>query len=135
MEAPDRASEAPLSLIVPTDPGFFHVVRSLCTAVASMLEIPMDTVEDQRLAVSEACNLLVARVPSAQSLMVEMWPSEDSLRVSISVDTGGLPSDLGAVPEFSWTIIRQLAPEAAESNARGRQAITMTWPTLITRPA
>lgn len=127
MDVSDRITGAPVSLHVPADPGFFHMVRSLVALAASMLEIPMDQIDDQRLVVSETCTLLLACVPDAQSLRVDMWPTADRLTIAVSVDMIG-PAQ--PAPEFSWVIIRQLAPDATESDADRRKVITMTWPTV-----
>jgi|GEM_PF-2105350 len=136
MLVPEGSSDAPLTLVVPADARFLHVLRTLTTGVASMLDIPYDTLDDQRIAVAEAANFLLGRAPGSTTLTLRVWPRDDELIVSLEADdTSPATGDPDATTDFSWNIIQHLANRAEQTELDGRPGITMKWTTLTHRPA
>jgi len=99
-----------------------------------MLDITYDTLDDQRIAITEAANLLLSRAPATTSLTLRIWRHRGTHRDPRSGRHARLP-DNDPANGFSWSIMEALADrvEHTESGERGR--ITMTWTTLSHHPA
>jgi Histidine kinase-like ATPase domain len=130
-------AEAEIALVVPADPRYLHILRTLTAGVASMLEIPYDTLDDQRIAVAEAANLLLGLAPAATSLTLQLQPRREELRISLEAEADPVssPSEADLRAGFSWTIIENLADAAELVEADGKHRITMRWTTLHDPPA
>ncbi|MEA2522480.1 MAG: serine/threonine-protein kinase RsbW [Actinomycetota bacterium] len=136
MVVPGEISDAPVALVIPADAQFLHVLRTLIAGVASMLDIPYDTLDDQRLAVAEAANFLLGRTPGSPTLTMRLWPRRDELIVSLEAEgIGPAAADHDATTGFSWNIIQHLADGVEQSELNGRHGITMRWTTLQHRTA
>ncbi len=136
MLVPDRSLDAPVVLVIPADAQFLHILRTLTACVASMLDIPYDTLEDQRLAVAEAANFLLGRAPASSTLTLRLWPRLDELVVSLEADDLGPPAeDRDAMTGFSWNIIQRLTDAVEQTELDGRHLVTMRWTTLQHRTA
>lgn len=134
MLAPAGSSNAPVTLVVPTDAQFLHVLRTMTAGVASMMNIPYDTLDDQRIAVAEAANFLLGRAPGSRTLTLKLWPLEDELIVSLEADgSSPAPANSDATTGFSWNIIQHLADGVEQTELDGRPGITMKWTTLTDR--
>jgi hypothetical protein len=101
-----------------------------------MLDIPYDTLDDQRIAVAEAANLLLARAPESATLTLRLWPRQDELIVSLEASdaavTNGNPDPTTG---FSWNILQHLADGVEQTELDGRPTVTMRWATLSHRRA
>ncbi len=53
-----------VDLRVPADPAYLAVVRSTTAGLAARLDLTLDEIEDMRIAVDEACTLVMSRQPS-----------------------------------------------------------------------
>ncbi|MEP7059422.1 MAG: hypothetical protein ABI828_01710 [Actinomycetota bacterium] len=136
MAVPGETTDAPIALVIPADAQFLHVLRTLTAGVASMLEIPYDTLDDQRLAVAEAANFLLGRAPASRTLTLRLWPRHDELVVSLEAEGAGPSTDThDATTGFSWNIIQHLADGVEQSESEGRHRIIMKWTTLHHRSA
>jgi anti-sigma regulatory factor (Ser/Thr protein kinase) len=136
MVVPREPSDAPVALVIPADAQFLHVLRTLTAGIASMLDIPYDTLDDQRLAVAEAANYLLGRAPASPTITLALWPHRDELIVALEAeDTGPASADHDATTGFSWNILQRLADGVEQSELDGRHRITMRWTTLQHRTA
>ena len=74
MDSLDRPAKADVSLRVPADGAYVSVLRTMTAGLAARLDFTVDDIEDLRIAVGEACALvlpeagpggdLVARLPA-----------------------------------------------------------------------
>lgn len=118
-----------ISLTVPASAAYVPVVRVVVTGAAAVDDMPMDIVEDLRLAVTESCNRLLSMSPSAQELTVELDSRNDGrLEVRVSIDS---PVDGSGREEgwqsLAWTILSVLADEAKEELDGSHPTITTRW--------
>jgi anti-sigma regulatory factor (Ser/Thr protein kinase) len=122
-------------LVVPADARFLHVLRTLTAGVAAMLDITYDTLDDQRIAITEAANFLLSRAPATSSLTLRIWPDVEKLVVTLEAD--GVLAIQGDDPAdgFSWSIMEALADRVEQTASGERGRITMTWTTLSHHPA
>lgn len=102
-----RATDA-VDLRVPADPAYLAVVRTATAGLAARLNLTLDEIEDLRIAVDEACSLLLAgRAHPGRTLNASFTVGQGTLSVVIAGPVEELPE--GA--SFSWSVLRALAGE------------------------
>jgi serine/threonine-protein kinase RsbW len=100
-----------VSVDVPATPGFVQVLRNIAAGVAARLDIPIDQIEEVRLAVTEAASLLLDEV-DATSLRMTIGRDEETLVVRLSADghADPWPSDR-ALSSWPWLVVKGLTDE------------------------
>jgi serine/threonine-protein kinase RsbW len=119
-QGPDRAS-----LVVPAHPQYLATVRLTAAALAARCGLTVDEIEDLRLAVDEACNLLLARSDGKRlrdsSLSVQFELAAGLINVEVSVP-GRRAIDRRAP---SWLVLDALADSVAVVEDRARSGIAL----------
>jgi serine/threonine-protein kinase RsbW len=98
-------------LRLPATGVYLSVLRSATAGLAARLDFTLEEIEDLRIAVDEACALLLPSAVAGADLDCEFALAADELRVSVTVET----SD-GAEPardSFAWTVLSALAGEVS----------------------
>jgi serine/threonine-protein kinase RsbW len=97
-----------VSVDVPATPDFVQVLRNIAAGVAARLDIPIDQIEEVRLAVTEAASLLLDEV-EATSLRMTIGRDETTLDVRLSADghADPWPSDR-ALASWPWLVVKGL---------------------------
>jgi serine/threonine-protein kinase RsbW len=109
-------------LTVPADGGYLGVLRTATAGLAARLHFALDEIEDLRIAVDEACAMLLpAAVPGAD-LEVEFELTADVMRVSVTVLT--LDGEPPARDTFAWTVLSALAGDV-DSRVDADQRVTI----------
>ncbi|CAN5892069.1 anti-sigma regulatory factor [soil metagenome] len=100
------ARRAEVVLTVPADGVFLAVVRTATAGLAARLDLTLDDIEDLRIAVDEACALLLqqARVDSAVTVAFTLTEGALNIQATATCDRPELPSRDG----FSWTVLAAL---------------------------
>ena len=120
-----------ITVSVPPEAGYVHVLRAVTASVAARLPIPFDGVEDLRLAVDEACAWLLARGRSASGMTLRLRPLDDRLEAEVSIDAADgpwPPADLQQ--SLPWKILSALVDTLSVDTDGGRPSIRMTKRTL-----
>src|SRR3954470_9622509 len=104
-----------LELRVPTTPTHLPAVRAMAGDLAMRMDYDLDSVEDLRLAVDEACATLVLVADGAFPLPVIFEPSRAGLHIDAWVPT----AESTDVPRdgFGWAVLQTLV-----DNVEGRPA-------------
>jgi serine/threonine-protein kinase RsbW len=112
-----------VSLRLPADGAYLAVLRTAAAGLASRLNFTLDDIEDLRIAVDEACAMLLPRAASGASLecAFELKPGELDIAVSLATTDGALPSR----DTFAWTVLTALAGEVDASADGTTVTITM----------
>lgn len=113
-----------VSLRLPADGAYLSVLRTAAAGLASRLDFTLDDIEDLRIAVDEACAMLLPRA-AADALLecsFELKPNVLDIAVSLPTIDGALPSK----DTFAWTVLTALAGEVDASADGGRVTITMS---------
>jgi serine/threonine-protein kinase RsbW len=99
------------------------VLRTATAGLAARLDFTLDEIEDLRIAVDEACAMLLAQALPGADLECEFRLDEDSIKVGVSVLTvdGHEPSR----DTFAWTVLSALAG-AVDSSAGVDNRVTIT---------
>jgi serine/threonine-protein kinase RsbW len=97
-----------VDLRVPADPAYLSVVRTATAGLATRLKLTLDEIEDLRIAVDEACSLLLGgRAHPGRTLNAAFTVGNGTISVIIA----GPVEELPAGASFSWTVLRALAGE------------------------
>jgi serine/threonine-protein kinase RsbW len=112
-----------VELRVPADPAYLAVVRTATAGLATRLNLTLDEIEDLRIAVDEACSLLLAgRAHPGRTLNASFTIGNGTISVTIAGPADELPE--GA--SYSWTVLRALAGEVVTGVDRNGAWIRLT---------
>ena len=113
-----------VELSLPADGAYLSVLRTATAGLAARLDFTLDEIEDLRIAVDEACALLLPDAVPDAHLNCSFTLSPGSLAVTVTV-----PSRTGRVPRrntFAWTVLTALAGEVDSSvDAENRVALSL----------
>jgi serine/threonine-protein kinase RsbW len=109
-------------LRLPAEGAYLSVLRSATASLASRLDFTLDDIEDLRIAVDEACAMLLSHAIAGADLTVSFELLEAALAVSVSVPTydGKLPSR----ETFAWTVLTALAGDV-DATVDGENVVTI----------
>ena len=136
-----------VSLSVPAQPGFLHVIRAVVSGVAARLGFSYEGIEDVCLAANEAAGYLLSLRDPAGRLRIVMRPAAGD---STAADGPGAP-DAGVELFFvrdapsrgwppvereslAWVILSSLVPGVEFALEDGCPAIHMRMPAAGGRP-
>lgn len=96
-------------LRLPAVGAYLSVLRTATAGLAARLNFTLEEIEDLRIAVDEACALLLPSAVPGADLDCEFELYSDELRITVSVQTldGAEPSR----DSFAWTVLSALAGE------------------------
>jgi len=100
---------------LPAAGAYLSVLRTATAGLAARLDFTLDEIEDLRIAVDEACAILLQQAVPGSVLSCEFRLVGDSLKVIVSA-----PTTDGRAPErdtFAWTVLSALAGEVESSVA------------------
>ena len=107
--AASAAGRDVVTLRLPAVAAYLSVLRTATASLASRLDFTIDDIEDLRIAVDEACAMLLSQAVAGADLECSFELSEDVIAVAVSVLTldGAQPSR----DTFAWTVLTALAGE------------------------
>ncbi|GHJ05717.1 MULTISPECIES: ATP-binding protein [Micromonospora] len=111
-------------LTVPADGGYLGVLRTATAGLAARLQFALDEIEDLRIAVDEACAMLLAIATRDAELECRFSVTEDALTVEVTVPTvrgAALPGE----SSFAWKVLTALTTAAAAESTQGRATISL----------
>lgn len=103
-------------LTVPADGGYLGVLRTATAGLAARLQFALDEIEDLRIAVDEACAMLLAIAVRNTELQCRFAVVDDALTVEVTVATvrgARLPSE----SSFAWKVLTALTTSASASTS------------------
>src|SRR3954471_8950892 len=94
-----------VDLRVPADPAYLAVLRTATAGLAARLDLTLDQIEDLRIAVDEACALLLAgRSHPGETLSTSFTIGEGVLDVLITGPAAVPPAE----SSFAWSVLNAL---------------------------
>jgi serine/threonine-protein kinase RsbW len=95
-----------VELKIPADSAFLAVLRTATAGLAARLDFTLDDIEDLRIAVDEACAMVLPQARPGTNLECAFYLGGDTLEVSVSAecDSPQQPSKDG----FAWTVLAAL---------------------------
>ena len=101
---------AHVELRLPADPAYVSVLRTTSAGLAARLDFTLDDIEDLRIAVGEACALVLPEAAPDADLTSRFWLGSGELTVTVTVPTEAtaeLDTD-----SFAWQVLTTLADAA-----------------------
>ena len=96
---------------VPATPGSVQVLRNVVAGVAARLDMPIDQIEEARLAVTEAASLLL---DEAEATVLRMTIGRDAEALEVTLSSDGdadpWPSER-ALASWPWLVVKGLTDE------------------------
>jgi serine/threonine-protein kinase RsbW len=121
---PPAPSKAEVSLRVPADGAYVSVLRTMTAGLAARLDFTVDDIEDLRIAVGEACALVLPEALPGGDLEAEFRLTPASLTVSVRVETASR-ADLD-YESFAWQVLSTLTAEATAHAGDQRLEVTFS---------
>jgi serine/threonine-protein kinase RsbW len=103
---------------LPAAGAYLSVLRTATAGLAARLDFTLDEIEDLRIAVDEACAILLQQAVPGSVLRCVFQLDEGALLVTVSA-----PTTDGRAPErdtFAWTVLSALAGRVESTVAEDR---------------
>jgi serine/threonine-protein kinase RsbW len=109
---------------VPAQSAYLAVLRTATAGIAARLQFTLDEIEDLRIAVDEACAMLLAVAAPGSELACRFEIAKTALTVRVSVPTNGV-AQLPPAQSFAWRVLTTLAAEVAARTTAEQTAIQL----------
>lgn len=121
-----------IELRVPADPAYLAVIRTAAAGLALRLDLTMDEIEDLRIAVDEACALLLQpeRIPGAS--LTTVFTSRDG---ALDVEVSGPAVELPDRDSFAWAVLEALVGSVRTGRGATADGTPATWIRLTRDPS
>src|SRR5689334_11815309 len=96
-----------VTIQMPAEGAYLSVLRTATAGLAARLDFTLDEIEDLRIAVDEACGMLLGQAVPGTSLDCTFTLGRDQMTIAVSVlsQAGRAP----ASDSFAWTVLSALA--------------------------
>lgn len=111
-------------LSVPAEGAYLAVLRTATAGIAARLQYTLDEIEDLRIAVDEACAMLLPVARRGGELTCQFEMTKGILTVRVSVPTWGTAVLPGA-QSFAWRVLTTLAADVKATTSLGEAAIQL----------
>lgn len=92
---------------MPADGVYLSVLRTATAGLAARLDFTLDEIEDMRIAVDEACAMLLSQAIPGSDLECRFSLGQDAMTIFVSV--GCVEPRIPAGDTFAWTVLTALA--------------------------
>jgi serine/threonine-protein kinase RsbW len=125
--------DAPVDVVeleVPAHPAYVAVVRTAAAGLAARADLTLDRIEDLRIAVDEACALLLHHrsaedaVDADDAAICCVFTLEDD---ALTVDISGPLVPLPDPSAFAWAVLDALVDSLATGENRDHDTRPSTW--------
>ncbi|MFC3689181.1 ATP-binding protein [Aquipuribacter hungaricus] len=122
----DQLGPDVVEIELPADPAYLGVVRTACAGLGARLDLTLDEIEDLRIAVDEACTLVLpaarSTTPStAVRLRATFRVSDDALAVRVQGPNPALPVETS----YAWAVLEALAGDVSSGVEAGGSWISL----------
>ncbi len=117
------ASRDHVELRVPASSAYLAVLRTAAAGLAARLDFTLDDIEDLRIAVDEACALLLPLAHGDGRLTCSFDLEPDLLQVAVSVRSTATAAP--SQESFAWTVLTALAGEVESTIEGGTLTLTL----------
>ena len=112
-----------VELRLPADGAYVSVLRTLTAGLAARLDFTIDDIEDLRIAVGEACAMVLPEADPGSDLTGRFALAPGRLAISVAV-TASQPSPPDH-DSFAWQVLTTLASSATMSTTEGELVVTL----------
>ena len=103
----DRQAPDHVQVCMPAEGAYLSVLRTATAGLAARLDFTLDEIEDLRIAVDEACAMLLAQAIPGTNLECAFDLGAEEMMITVSV-TAAEPR-IPARDTFAWTVLSALA--------------------------
>jgi serine/threonine-protein kinase RsbW len=115
---------ADVELRLPADGVYVSVVRTTTAGLAARLDFLIDDIEDLRIAVGEACAMVLPEADLDSDLVCSYFMDAGKLTVEVAVSATA--PDGPEYDSFAWQVLSTMATLAEADTSGGRFAIRLT---------
>ena len=102
-----REAQDQVIVRMPAEGAYLSVLRTATAGLAARLDFTLDEIEDLRIAVDEACAMLLSQAVPGSSLECSFTLGQDNMAIAVSVPC--LSPQQPASDTFAWTVLTALA--------------------------
>jgi serine/threonine-protein kinase RsbW len=102
-----REAQDQVTVRLPAEGAYLSVLRTATAGLAARLDFTLDEIEDLRIAVDEACAMLLSQAVPGASLECEFTLGHDVMTIAVSATC--LAPQQPATDTFAWTVLTALA--------------------------
>jgi serine/threonine-protein kinase RsbW len=113
-------------IAVPASGAYLGVLRTATAGLAARLHFTLDEIEDLRIAVDEACAILLAVADLDAELACRFTVTNNTLKVDASVPASGSAIRMPTGESFAWQVLSALADEVSADVTGQRATIRLT---------
>jgi serine/threonine-protein kinase RsbW len=106
-DADRETTQDHVKVCMPAEGAYLSVLRTATAGLAARLDFTLDEIEDLRIAVDEACAMLLAQAIPGTNLECASDLGEDLMMITVAV-TAAEPR-IPAKDTFAWTVLSALA--------------------------
>ena len=103
----EQADHDQVAIKMPADGAYLSVLRTATAGLAARLDFTLDEIEDMRIAVDEACAMLLSQAIPGSDLGCAFKLGQDEMTIRVSVRC--LAPQVPAEDTFAWTVLTALA--------------------------
>jgi serine/threonine-protein kinase RsbW len=103
----DRGEHDHVKVCMPAEGAYLSVLRTATAGLAARLDFTLDEIEDLRIAVDEACAMLLVQAILGTNLECDFELGTDLMTIAVSVLAAS--ARMPARDTFSWTVLAALA--------------------------
>ena len=118
----DKSPDVELRL--PADSAYVAILRTATAGLAARVDFTLDDIEDLRIAVDEACAMVLPQAHAGGTLDCAFWLDPASITVSVSA-LGERPAH-PSHDSFAWTVLAALATSVTADVTADRLSIVLT---------
>ena len=124
-------TEGDVTIAIPRDPALVRTVRLVAAAVARRAAAKDSLIEEIRLAVGEACAVMIGAdetpAPTDEQIEVRLQ-TEGEFKVVVTGRVDGVDSGFADVGVDPWALLQGLSDDVQVTEADGITRLTMSWP-------
>jgi serine/threonine-protein kinase RsbW len=114
-----------VELRVPADPAYLAVLRTASAGLAARMDLTLDEIEDLRIAVDEACALLLGGADGDAGTGGDLHAVFDVDADVLAVRVTGPAARVPERSSFAWAVLEALAGEIEVGTDGGRNSILL----------
>src|SRR5215203_4229774 len=113
-----------VELRLPADGVYVSVVRTTTAGLAARLDFLIDDIEDLRIAVGEACAMVLPQADADSELVCRYFLAPGRLTVEVAVSASSPEGP--EYDSFAWQVLSTMATDAEADASAGRFAVRLT---------
>jgi serine/threonine-protein kinase RsbW len=126
-----------IEIKLPAEPDQLSLLRTMAGAIAMRADFDLDAIADLKIAVDEACSMLIVRAAKGSPMRCAFGIDEDVITVGAEVETTNGDSRIDEAA-FGWHVLSTLTDTAswtaAGNNARPQLCLQLTVRRKVTGP-